>query len=333
MSVAYASRDDVALATDSSFGFRDTRRIDRAVLAASRRVDRLCKRRFFPELGSRTFIVDDWPVSSWLDLAQHDLVSVTSMVDADGSVGASEYTLRPVNAAAVGEPYVEIEFDSVPSTSVTVTGLWGWPESLEAKATLAANITTTTATTFTSTLDNIGVGMAVKIDDEYMHVTGNNFVDSGDNLAATLNANSVTDVELTLTGYTVGEVLLIDTEQMRVEAVKTSTIVVERAVNGTVIASHNSGTDIYVNRSYTVTRGVLGSTAATHASGATVYQVNAPSLVRDLTVAYAVDTLLQERSGYARETGSGDSKREALTPGLRALERDVREAFGRVKVG
>jgi hypothetical protein len=104
---------------------------------------------------------------------------------------------------------------------------------------------------------------------------------------------------------------------------------VKRAWDGSALATHAASADIYAPRTLTVVRGALGTTAATHTTTTAVVKHIVPYPVRDLTIAEALNTVLQERSGYAREVGSGENSREASGRGLRDLRESVYTSHGR----
>jgi hypothetical protein len=133
---------------------------------------------------------------------------------------------------------------------------------------------------------------------------------------------------------TVGETLLVDSERMLVVDVAGTTLTVKRAWDGTVLAAHTSGADLYAPRTVTVTRGALGSTAATHTISTALTRHVVPGPVRELSVAETVNLLLQRQSGYARTVGSGDNVRESSGRGLRSLRDQVWTSHGRkVRLG
>jgi hypothetical protein len=65
------------------------------------------------------------------------------------------------------------------------------------------------------------------------------------------------------------------------------------------------------------------------AAGDDIYQWEPPAPVRDLCIAEALNTLLQQASGYAREVGSGDNSREMSGRGLRDVRDQVYIQYGR----
>lgn len=129
-----------------------------------------------------------------------------------------------------------------------------------------------------------------------------------------------------------GEVVVIDTEEMLILGGVPSlsgVFTVQRAWNGTQLAAHEAGAEIYAMRQLTVQRGILGTTAATYSSGEAVSKHRVPALVRDLAIAEAVNRLLQETSGYARTVGSADMAVPAPGAGLADLWDETTTEYGR----
>lgn len=343
---AYCTREDVKAALDSKATARNDGQIDRAVLAGARAVDGLTHRRFVPWTGTRYV---DWPnfqyARSWrLWLGSNELVSVSSLVSGGVTISASDYFLR--RGDDLTEPpytYIEIDLDSSSAfttgnthqRSVAITGVFcGCPVD-ESPAGLTAEALDDSETGVDVTdSSTIGVGSILRVDSERMIVTGRSALDTAVNIDAgdSLTA-SVADVSITMSTTTAapmpGEVILIDSERMLVVDVAGLVLTVKRAWDGSVLAAHAGSADIYAYRTLTVTRGALGTTAASHLTAAPLYRLVVPPLVRNLNIAEAVSTLLQEGSGYARTAGSGDNEREVSGRGIRGLREDVYTAHGR----
>src|SRR3546814_19132909 len=64
--------------------------------------------------------------------------------------------------------------------------------------------------------------------------------------------------------FFVGELILIDSERMRIVDITGNNLTVVRAYGGATLAAHSLGADVYVSRRLTVDRGALGTTAAPH---------------------------------------------------------------------
>lgn len=336
----YATRERVKRALDAAETTRNDTAVDAALAAAVGRVDSLCRRAFTPWHGTRTFDNDlaEHVVADRLYLGQHDLISATT-VSVDGTaLAAADYVLCPQD----GPPYRRVDLsDSASSTwsrsqrGNSIAGVWGHSDNAAAGGALAAAVTTTTATTITVTDGSrIGVGDLIRVDDERLVVTGRTMADTGVDIDATdaLTA-SVADVGIicsTTVGMpTVGETILIDAERMLVVDTAGSLLVVRRAWDGTVLAAHAAGASIWTPRTLTVVRGAAGTTAATHLIAAAITVHTPPALVSALAVAEAMDQLLQEGSGYARQVGTGESSREYWGRALAQLRDQVRDAYGR----
>lgn len=343
MGVWYASREDVKEALDSKETARNNRRVDRAIEAASRAVEGLLHRRFYPETGTRYF---DWPTPQsgrpwrlWLD--DNELISVTTLSSGGTTIAASDYFLEPNRT---GPPYnrIEIDLDSnavfgggdTHQRDITVTGLWGYRNDETLVADVDEAMTASETDLDVTDSSGIGVGSLLRIGTERLIVTAKAMKDTGVNIdAADSLTASAADVSITMSTTTaapaVDEVILIDSERMLVVDRAGSVLTVKRAWDGSVLAAHSANADIYAPRTLTVTRGALGTTAATMAQGDDVYRWDPPGPVRELVIAEALTTLLQGQAGYARVVGSGDAQREAAGRGLADLRRSVYTSHGR----
>jgi hypothetical protein len=166
------------------------------------------------------------------------------------------------------------------------------------------------------------------VTEKVMKDTGVN-IDAADSLTA-----SVADVSITASTTTgipiVGETILIDSERLRVVDVAGLVITVQRASDGSVLASHAGSADIYAPRTLTVTRAALGTSAATHADTTAITRHEVPSLIAEFTTALALNTLLQRSSGYARESGSGDNAKEFTGRSISQIKNDAMTTYGRM---
>ncbi len=344
--VAYATREDVMRALDSKETARNSAQIDRALESASRSIEALCHRRFYPERATRSF---DWPGGQyarpwrlWLDA--NELISVTTLSSGGRSIAGADYFLEP-NAS--GPPYSRIEIDLASSAAfgggdthqrdITVTGVFGFRDDESLVGTLTAAVATTSATTVAvsaAASAALGVGSVVRVDSERMLVTGRAMADTGQNLGADIDQQIKTTTVTVQSGaaFAVDEVILIDSERMLIVDIAGNNLVVKRGWDGFPNATHTNGADIYAARTLTVTRGALGTTAATHDNGASVTRWDPPGLIRDLAIAEAVARLANEQAGYAktRKTGDGTTGERALdTTALPNLRNQVYEALGR----
>lgn len=347
MGVWYATREDVMRALDSKLTARNAGQVDRALESASRDVEALCHRRFYPETATRSF---DWPSSQgarpwrlWLD--DCELISVTTLTSGGTSIAASDFFLEPNRS---GPPYSRIEIDLDSSAAfgggdthqraITVTGLWGYRDDETAAGTLTAAVSSTTVTTLSVTgaaAAALGVGSVLRVDSERLLVTGRAMADTGQNVGGsglTAQANSVTVAVSDGTAFAVDEVLLVDSERLLVVDIAGNQLTVKRAWDGSVLSAHSAGADIYASRTLTIARGALGTTAATHSNGATVHRWDPPGPVRDLAIAESVTQLTSETAGYARTRKSGEggtSERSMDATALAGLRERVYVSHGR----
>jgi hypothetical protein len=328
----------VTSALDVAETARTAAQIDRLSLAASRSVDQLCHRVFYPTKTTRYL---DWPSDQlgtshrvWLG-EHHELISLTSVTS--GGVAVTDYFLEPQGS---GPPYTRLEIDLSGSGSLSAGDTA--QRSLALTGVFGACADTTTATTLAEALDSSETGVDVAggllspghlilVDSEYMTVTGRNLLTTGVTTSGALTAvKTGTSVAVSsAASFTAGEVITVDSERMLITDIAGSTLIVERAWSGSVLAAHNSGVTVYSGRTLTVQRGQLGTTAATHDSGATVYRHVPPPLVHQLTVAETLVALDRERSGYARTIGSGEATRPASGGDLADLRKQAYRAHGR----
>lgn len=340
--VWYATREDVKRAGDIKETARNNVAVDRAIAAGTDSVEDLLCRRFYPELDTRKF---NWPNhvdlddgSRSLSLGFDELISLDELTVDGIVVDPAHYTLLPVNARQ--RPCTAIEIDSTVELvaaserrAVGGTGLYGFADQQDPAGALAAAVPDTTITSVTVTSSAlVGVGHLLLVGTERMLVDEKSMVDTGQNTAGALTNNNNDETVPVGSGaaFGKGEVILVDAEKMLVVEIAGDNLIVKRAWDGSTIAAHDSGADIYSPRLLTVRRGVLGSTAATHGLAAAVTRLHVPDLVGQLCIAESLVALAQEGTGYGRRVGSGDAERAAEGAGIEDLRRRVREAFGRL---
>lgn len=341
MGIVYATREDVMRAVDSKETARNAGQIDRALDAASRGIEALCHRVFYPEIATRYF---DWPNSQhaapwrlWLDA--NELISVSAVSSGGTTISTADVLLEP---NAYGPPYNRLELNigsdaafgggSTYQRDVTITGLYGYRNDETAVADLDGNITSGATTLDVTAAPLIGVGSLLRIGTERMTVTGKTMRSTFVTTTAALIAKASDDVIVGVSaGFAVGEVILIDGERMLIVDQSPTALMVKRGFDGSTLAAHSLGATIYAPRTLTVTRGVLGTTAASHATGDDVFQWEAPGPVKTLAIAEAVSTLTQEHSAYSVMLRSGEtgSERNRDLRGVAALRQQVVTSHGR----
>lgn len=344
MGAWYASREQVKAALDFAETARNDAAVDRAIEAASRQVDRLTNRHrggFWPEVRTRSF---DWPSLAaptpgriWLD--EPGLITLTAVTSGGTTIPTSAVELYP----DAGPPYTRIEIDrttsyefglgSTPQKDVQITGLWGFDLNTAPAGTLAASVSSTTATVLdVSDSSQVGVGDLLTVDAERLLVTGRAQLATSVTLQGGGLAQSPAAVAATLSsgsGVAVGEILTIDSERVRVDDITGNVATVKRAVDGSVLAAHAAGAAVFAPRRLTVTRGAFGTTAATHSNGAAVARHVYPGLVVQLAVAEAAAALQAESAAWARTAGAGERGQSTDALGIAGLRQDVVDAYGR----
>jgi hypothetical protein len=316
----YCSRIDVMTATEEQQTVDIIRHIDSGLEAAADEADRLTKRKFYNEIRTNKW---DWPNYQraapwklWFDAAE--LADVTALVPVLTSGG----TVIPNSAIFWGPwnyapPYTFLELDRsqsysfgvgpTPQQDILLTGNFGYWTRTKPGGTLAAAVSSTTATTVTvSDSSVVGVGDVLIVDSESMLVSDNAMSDTGQaQQGAGCSTNSDSDNVLTVASgpaIKAGEILQLDAEWMLAESVTGNNVTVIRAYLGTQPAVHASA-EVYAMRSLTVIRAFGGTTAATHANGATAAVQLIPAEVREYAIAETLNFVYQKASGYARTLG------------------------------
>lgn len=338
MGVSYVTREETSSSPDIKASAYAAPQIDRCNQSASRAVEKLCHRVFYPWTGTRYL---DFPNSQdarsgrlWLD--ENELISLATFVSGGVTVPAANYFLEP-NAS--GPPYTSLNINRATTSalamgttgtaqrSLALTGVFGGSATEESAGVLSSAIVSTSISTITVSTPS-GVGSLIRVDTERMIVTGRTFVTSSQTgtLAASNAAQSLAVSDGTV--FTVGEELILDAERLVILEILGNSLIVARAAGGSTLAAHTTATIFWAHQ-LTVERGAVGTTAATHLNGATVARNLPPSLVKELSLAYSLDMFFQAGSGYARTIGSGDAERQASGRGIRDLEEKVYGAYGR----
>lgn len=336
----HCTREDVMARGDVKVTARMNAQVDDAIEAATRDVEKLLHRTLYPRIETHRF---DWPSeqtpTSWrLWLNQHELISATTLTSAGVVIAPSDFLLYPDS----GPPYNRVEIDLASSAAfgggsthqfaIDILGLYGYNDDSKTAGALSAAVSSTSATTVDVTNSfAVGVGDLIKVDSERMIVTGKAMVDTTINTAGVLTAvaNSQSLPVSDGSGFTVGEILLLDSERVRIDDIAGNTLTVTRAWDGTTLAAHSTGIDVYAPRRLTVERGAVGTTAATHLISAAITKWPAPGPVKRLTVAEAQTTLAQESAAWARVIGQGENAREAWSKGLNDARNECYLNYGR----
>jgi len=338
----YATREQVKFAADQQGTARSDREIDSAIEQSTDAIHELTGRESFaPYLGTETF---DYPVSGYrgkrLYLGARSLIELTSATVGGVAVSTADLRLYPLT----GPPYewVETERDSsvswrdadTPQGAVALTGRWGHSDDRQDTiGTLTAGVdgAVTSWPVSAAAAAVLGVGSLLTCGTEMVTITGRGWTSSGQTLQTPLTT-SVTNQAVVVTdgtAFTTGEWLTLDAETMVITRITGSTLIVRRAVDGSVLATH-TGSTIYVQRAVTVVRGDRGSTAAAHLISAAVTMWVPPALVHGLALAEALVTLGMRQRAYTTSTPRSAGKPAVQPPGggLPDLREQVRAAYG-----
>lgn len=341
----YATREDVMRALDFKETARATAQIDRALESASRSIESLCHRTFYPMSATRYF---DWPNSQravpwrlWLDA--NELISVTALSSGGTTIPSTDYLLEPV---AYGPPYNQVQINlgtssafgggSTHQRDISITGLYGYRD---AESQLGATVEALDASETGVDVDGatsaaVGVGSILRIDSERVLVTDRAMLDTGQDVGGaglTAQANSVTVAVASGAAFARDEVILIDAERMLIVDIAGNSLVVKRAWDGSVLAAHTAGASIYAARTLTVRRGALGTTLASHSTATPIHRWDPPGPIRQLAIAEALLSLQLESTSYSETRRVGDaSERRVSNTGLADLRTNVRTTHGRM---
>ena len=326
--------------------------IDEHIDAASREIDTITGRRFIPLTAARSYDFPQRDGSAWKLYLDEDLLSVSSLTK-EGTdltaIASTDYFLAP---AVLGPPYSRIEIDlgssafySVKDThqrQIVVTGSWGYSNATAPASSLAAALTDTTGTAVRlKDGSKADVGDTLLVESEQMFVSGRGDEDLAVNTHGTTGAMtaSMTDKTVTIDGaptnaVAVGETLRIGSERMYVEAINSTTsFEVTRAYDGSTLAAHSTGDDVFIFRAYTVTRGENGTTAATHVISTAASKYQPPADIRGLCLALAVGYYNAARGGWTGIVGGPEGQTETRMSALNRLRKDTRAHYRRYAVG
>jgi hypothetical protein len=340
--VAYCTREQVQGALNQADRYRENARVDSAIAAGANAVFSYTRRLFYPTTAVRypDFRKQVQGAILWLDTSAYEALSITSFVSDDITyVEGTDFYLDPDD----GPPYTSLRLYNTSSASfsandrgLVLTGSFGSSNATRPAGALAGAISTTSATTLTVTDSGlVGVGDLLTVGSERMIVTDKQQASTTTTLTGNLTASAAARSVAVSDGTLIhaGELILIGTERMFVESITGNTLLVRRAENGSVLATHATSDVVYAPRLCTVTRGATGSTAATHSDAATVLANDPPPLVKEANLAFALVNLGQGKASYNQTTGSGDNARETGGRGLPQIVNDLIQAYGRVKLG
>lgn len=345
MGIWYATREDVKASLEIAHTAYANRMIDSKLEAASRAVESGLHRRFYPE---RRTIRRDWPNHDyaptwqlWLG-SENEIISVEEVVSGD-TVITDNIVLR--RGDDIDEPpYSSMEIDLTSSAafgggnsfqrSIIILALFG---DKDTQTNVPAGVLPSAITNDVTVVINpvngyfpIGVGSLLRIGSERGIVVERRMSDTNQNTTGSLEASQANTLIPVADGssFAYGEDILIDAERMHINDIAGNNLIVDRAWDGTTLAEHETGADIYAKRTFLIQRAVLGSTMGSHAQSTPVYAHQYPGLVNELCIAIAVSLLEQSAAGYARTVGSGSSTREVSGKGVEDVWARAYQAHG-----
>lgn len=331
MRMGYATREQVLAGPEISHSAYAAGLIDGKILSSSDSIDRTLHRRFYPE---RRTVLFDWPQTrstpTWqidLDASGNRMISLEQCLSGDGTNITASCILRRSDEKQE-PPYDRLEIDLSTSAAftsgttwqraITVTGLYSDDKDTDTTvvdAALSGAINSSVTSLVLNPLSGVytpGVLSLIKIDSERIQLLNRQMsAVSGQTTTGTLDdIQSGTLVGVTSgSSFAVGETILIESERMKINDIASNNLIVDRAWDGTALATHASGTQVYALRTFTVARGVLGSTAASHSDAASVYEHEYPPLINELCVAESILAIQRQIGAYGQGSPDSTSKR------------------------
>jgi len=344
----YATREQVKAAVGIAGADLDAL-IDQYIESASADTEKLlASRRFIPYIATHVYVVQRCEAPSQPNvLYVEDLLSVTSIKideDADGlfsdetGLAATDYELLPRNAPSMGTPYNAIELTSYGTKAfargsrVQVIGTHGYAQDTEAAGALAEADDGVELALNVTDSSLIGVGDTILIGAEQMFVSAKALLDTTATLNGALAANKATTTVAVNTGTLIkpGEVITVDSERMLIESISGNNLTVQRAYDGTVLASHLTATAVFAPRTLTVVRPVNGTAAATHADATAISRYAPPADIVEYVRASAIAHHQQGKSGWTGVIGGEEGAVETRMFGLWSMREKLRVKYGKV---
>lgn len=340
----YATREALASAADIKATAQAAPTLDRLLRSATESVNAQLVRPLglWPTVVTYTF---DWPPDPrsrayrlWLD--ERTLIELTGATSGGRTLDVADLRLYP----DTGPPYTAIEtyrggntvFGGGPSPQgdLVIAGLGGFRNDTEAAGTIATgfSVSANQITVDAPAAAALGVGDLLQAGTERMIVTNRGASVTGQTVGApglTAQNNSQQLAVASGAAFAAGETLLLGAERVRVREIAGNTLIVVRAVDGTALAAHAAGEDVFAYRTLTVARAALGTTAAAHIGGDALLRWVPPALSTELCLAEALNSGQQVLSAYARVIGTGEAAQEYTGRGLKDIRADARRALGR----
>lgn len=347
MSIWYVTEERIMRSVETTHTAKAKALIRPLIGAGSQAVEGLCKRRFYPE---RRTVKIDYPnfqyAPAWqLWLESNEIISIESLSSGGVTIAANDRMLRRSDDLRE-PPYDQIQVDLASAAvfqagetwqeAVEILGVFGGDRDTDTSyvdgqlsGTINTSVTSITLIPSSGTLE-VGVGSLLMMESERMIVRDRRMADTGVNTTAILNDRQNDRTLAVGNGalFVVGETILVDAERMSITDIAGNNLIVDRAFDGTALADHSSGVDVYALRTHIVQRGALGSTAAGH-TDATFSTHRYPPLVETLAEAETLVLIEQARASYARVIGSGANAKESGGQGLNDIRMSAKMKHGR----
>jgi hypothetical protein len=245
------------------------------------------------------------------------MLALISLVNDDDTIADTDYILQPDNRHWPNGPYSSIEVDPEATelsvffdekASVAVTGRWGlYEETADTGAELAAQQTDSAVSLQVNDGSKLSPGAVLSIGSEQELISGYDTPVTGiTTLNGTIDAVQETIILTSGAAATIGEIIRIGVEQMRILDISANTLYVQRHWNKTLGAAHTSAAAVDVYRKFVVARAVNGTTVAAHGSGAAISRYLVPADVLFLCKEIATLMLHKAETGYAGKSGNAD---------------------------
>lgn len=324
--VVYTTRESVMDAFDVRESANRFAQVDSAIASASDDIDGWLNRHkhgVAPTRATRYFDFPDaqytTPFRIWFE--ENEAVSIeTFTVAGEVFTEGTDYFLEPVNS---GPPYTFAEINragpaaftnsGTPQRAIAATGIFGLGDDRRPAGTLSGAVNASVTAVQVSNGALVGVGSVLSLEDERVAVTDRSAVSTGQTLGSDMGESDADRELVVSSGAAIhpGEDITVDTERMRVLSVTGNVVLVDRAQQGSPLATHTAGATIYADRLLTVERAVLGTTAASHSSGLALTAWVVPELIEALCRAEAITRLEQEVSAYGARVYSDEAERDS----------------------
>lgn len=240
------------------------------------------------------------------------LLSITSITSDGNSLSAgTDYVLKPFERHWRNGPYSQIwlyqyGYFSILPEGVVIQGKWGlYDDTLDLAMTVSAASSSGTSLAVPDG-SKCSAGMVLMVESEQMLVQGTGAAtDSTADLNGALDDQAEEFAVTDGTKIKTGEVIKVDFECMKVLDIQTNQVLTARGWNESRRASHLTGAQVNVLRTFTVKRGANGTTAATH-TNAEVFQQVAPADVNYLARQVAALMKKKADTGFMGRSGNDD---------------------------